>query len=197
MIEGFAGSETPLRLAVAGLVGMAVGLEREWSGHATGPGARFAGIRTFTLIGAIGGVAGLLLEATAELMAVVLVLAMAALTLAAYVIASSKTADAVDGTTETAALLMLGGGLLAGLGELRLASGIAAVTVLLLAEKETIRGFIKRIGREELQAALQFAVLALVVLPLLPEGPYGPLGGVRPRALWTVVLVFSGVNFAG
>ena len=50
--------ETVARLAVAALGGLAVGLEREWSGHATGPLARFAGLRTFLLIGALGGVAG-------------------------------------------------------------------------------------------------------------------------------------------
>ena len=38
-------------LVVAALGGAAVGLERQWSGHADGPGARFAGIRTFTLLG--------------------------------------------------------------------------------------------------------------------------------------------------
>jgi uncharacterized membrane protein (DUF4010 family) len=46
-------------------------------------------------------------------------------------------------------------------------------------------------------AALQFAVLALVILPLLPEGPYGPFDSIRPRALWTVVLLFSALNFVG
>ncbi len=33
------------RLIIAGLVGLATGLEREWSGHASGPNARFAGLR--------------------------------------------------------------------------------------------------------------------------------------------------------
>ena len=36
-------------LAVATLGGAAIGLERQWSGHATGPPARFGGIRTLTL----------------------------------------------------------------------------------------------------------------------------------------------------
>src|SRR5512144_918968 len=45
-------------LAVAGLAGLAVGIEREWSGHATGPAARFAGVRTFLLLGVLGGLAG-------------------------------------------------------------------------------------------------------------------------------------------
>jgi uncharacterized membrane protein (DUF4010 family) len=48
-----------------------------------------------------------------------------------------------------------------------------------------------------LRAALQFAVLALVVLPLLPEGPFGGSLDIRPRSLWTIVLFFSALNFAG
>ena len=45
-------------LLIAALGGAAVGLERQWSGHAEGPGARFAGIRTVTMLGAVGGVSG-------------------------------------------------------------------------------------------------------------------------------------------
>jgi uncharacterized membrane protein (DUF4010 family) len=189
--------EAAMRLAVAALAGMAVGLEREWSGHATGPGARFAGVRTFFLLGAIGGVAGWLLAQGQTAVASALLLGASALVVTAYLIAARRAPEAIDGTTETAAILVLGTGLLAGLGSLTLASGIVAVTLLLLGEKEAIRGFVKRIGREEMFAALRFAVLALVVLPLLPEGPFGPLGGIRPRSLWMVVLIFSGVNFAG
>ena len=40
-------------IAIAAMGGAAVGLEREWSGHAGGAEARFAGIRTFTLLGGI------------------------------------------------------------------------------------------------------------------------------------------------
>lgn len=189
--------DAALRLAVAGLAGMAVGLEREWSGHATGPAARFAGIRTFLLLGAIGGISGLLLATVGPAISAALLVAAGGIIVAAYVTAARRSPEAVDGTTETAAVLVLGIGLLAGLGFLALASGVAAVTILALGEKETIRAFVKRIGREEMQAALQFAVLALVVLPLLPEGPYGPFGGIRPRGLWMVVLIFSGVSFVG
>jgi uncharacterized membrane protein (DUF4010 family) len=48
-----------------------------------------------------------------------------------------------------------------------------------------------------MRAAARFAAMAVVVLPLLPEGPFGPLGGVRPRELWALVLLFSGLSFAG
>jgi uncharacterized membrane protein (DUF4010 family) len=188
--------ETAARLAVAGLAGMAVGVEREWSGHATGPGARFAGVRTFLLLGGIGGVSGWLLDPYPVVSAVLLISA-GALIVAAYGTAARRSPEAIDGTTETAAVLVLGLGVLAGLGYLKLASGAAAVAVLALGEKAVIRGFITKIGHAEMQAALQFAVLALVVLPLLPEGPIGPFGGIQPRTLWAVVLIFSGLSFAG
>jgi uncharacterized membrane protein (DUF4010 family) len=185
-------------LAVAGLVGLAVGLEREWSGHAHGPSARFAGVRTFLILGLMGGLGGLLLGHEASRLAgIVLLGAGASLTIAAYVMASRRPGGEVDGTTEAAALLVLGLGVAAGLGWIRIASGVGAVTVVMLSEKEAIRGLVGRIGTAELRAAFQFAVMALVVLPLLPAGPYGPFDAIRPRMLWTVVLLLSGVNYAG
>jgi len=188
--------ETAARLAVAALVGSAVGIEREWSGHATGPTARFAGARTFFLLGLLGGFAGWLAESGFVSMALVFVAGGLSLAVAAYVMAVARGAG-VYGTTEAAATLVLMLGVVAGLGHLVVASGAAALVVLVLAEKTRIHGFVKLIGQQELQAALYFAVLSLVVLPILPEGPYGPLGGIRPRGLWTVVLIFSGLNFAG
>lgn len=189
--------ELVIRLSVAALCGLAVGVEREWSGHATGPHPRFAGVRTFFLLGTIGGLAGWLLDSSQPVVAAALLLATGALIVAAYLTAAKTGGHAVEGTTETAAILVVGTGLLAGLGILQVASGVAAVTVLLLGEKQVIRRFVSHLGKEEMRAALQFAVLALVVLPLLPEGPIRELGGMHPRSLWMAVLLFSGLNFAG
>ena len=190
--------EAATSLGVAALVGLAVGIEREWSGHATGPGARFAGARTFLLLGILGGLAGLLTRHSEPAIAIVLLAAGTALTVAAYVaVARRDVPEAVDGTTEAAALVVLALGTTAGLGLERFAAGVAAVVVFALREKSAIHRFVRRIGEAELRAAFQFAVLALVLLPILPEGPYGPLGGVRPRELWVVVLLVSGLNFLG
>jgi uncharacterized membrane protein (DUF4010 family) len=131
-------------------------------------------------------------------LATVLLAGAAALAVAAYAVAARRGGpEAVDGTTEAAALVVLALGVLAGLSHLRLAAGTTAVLVLALREKSAIQRFVRRIGEVELRAALQFAVLALVLLPILPQGPFGPLGGVRPRELWIVVLLVSGLNFAG
>jgi len=189
--------ETVARLLVAALSGLAVGLEREWSGHASGPLARFAGLRTFLLIGGLGGVSGWLADSGSTAAATVLLAAASALIVAAYVVAARPGGHTVEATTEVAALLVLALGVLAGLGFLELASGATAIMVLALSEKERLREFVTRIGERELRAGLQFAVLALVVLPLLPPGRYGPLGGIEPRGLWIIVLLFSALNFAG
>lgn len=189
--------ETVAPLAVAALSGLAVGLEREWSGHATGPAARFAGLRTFFLLGLLGGIAGLLLRQGLIGPAAAILAGGAGLAVAAYVVAARRPGADPDGTTEAAALVVLALGTLAGLGYLAIVSGATAVVVLALGEKTRLHGMVKRIGQVELRAALQFAVLALVILPLLPEGPYGPLGGIRPRELWIVVLLFSGLSFSG
>ena len=194
--------ETPLlvvaaRLAVAALAGLAIGAEREWSGHATGPAARFAGVRTFLLLGLFGGISGWLATADLMPMALVLLLAGSALTVVSYFIAARRTADDIGGTTEVAALLVLAIGFIAGIGYMAIAGGLSTVIVLVLAEKTRIHGMLAKVDEVELRAALQFAALALVVLPLLPEGPYGPWGGIRPRSLWMIVVIFSGLNFLG
>jgi len=183
-----------LGLLVAGLGGTAVGLERQWSGHADGASARFAGIRTFTMLGAVAGLSGWLWKSDLGAPATILLAGAVAIVVAAYVAASRQD---IDGTTEIAALLVLAAGVLAGMGFLRLASGIVALELLLLVEKTRLHAFARRIDDVGLRAGGRFAVMALVVLPLLPEGPYGPFGGVRPRELWALVLFFSGLSFLG
>jgi uncharacterized membrane protein (DUF4010 family) len=181
-------------LLIAALGGTAVGLERQWSGHAEGPGARFAGIRTFTMLGAVGGVSGWLWTAGITAPGAILLAGTVAVIAAAYVAGSRHD---IDGTTEVAALVVLAAGLLAGLGFISLASGIIALVTLLLVEKSQLHAMVQRIDDVGLRSGVRFAVMALVVLPLLPDGPYGPLGGIRPREIWALVLFFSGLSFAG
>jgi uncharacterized membrane protein (DUF4010 family) len=183
-----------VRLIVAVIGGAAVGIERQWSGHASGPTARFAGVRTFTLIGGLSGLAGWLWQSGVEAPAVVLLSGLMALVVAAYVRASAR---GVDGTTEVAAIVTAAAGVMAGLGLLALASGIVAVTSLVLLEKSRLHAWVEAIAEPGLRAGVRFAVMAAVVLPMLPEGPYGPWGGVRPRQLWALVLFFSGLSYAG
>jgi uncharacterized membrane protein (DUF4010 family) len=183
-----------VRLLIATLGGAAVGVERQWSGHAGGPSARFAGLRTFTMLGAVSGLSGLLWAAGVTAPAAILFAGAVAIVAAGYLAASRVD---TDGTTEVAALVVLAAGFLAGLGFVKLASGITALVTLVLVEKTRLHALVERVDEVGLRSGVRFAVMALVVLPLLPEGPYGPLGGVRPRELWALVLFFSGISFAG
>jgi uncharacterized membrane protein (DUF4010 family) len=183
-----------MRMAVAILGGAAVGVERQRSGHASGPDARFGGVRTFTMLGAVAGIAGLLIAATLVIPAALLIAGALALTIAAYVRASARD---IDATTEVAALVVLGAGVMAGIGELRLAAALTTMTVLLLAEKPRLHTLVARLDEPTMLAAARFAVMSIVVLPLLPEGPIGPGPGIKPRELWMLVLLFSGMSFVG
>jgi uncharacterized membrane protein (DUF4010 family) len=184
------------RLAIAALIGLAVGTEREWSAPPTGPRRGFAGLRTFLLFGMGGGAAGILFEANLPIPAAILLASAAALNVAAYVMTVRRPDQPLDGTTEAAALVVLSLGVLAALGYLTLATGCAAVVVFALGEKERLHRLVARIGQREMHAALVFMVLALVVLPVLPAGPYPALLDFRPRELWGFVLLLSGLNFA-
>jgi uncharacterized membrane protein (DUF4010 family) len=181
-------------LLIAALGGLAVGLERQWSGHAEGPRARFAGIRTFTMLGAVGGLSGWLWTTGPWALSAILLAGAITIVAAAYIAGSRQD---IDGTTEVVALVVLAAGVLAGLGWIGLASGIIALVTLLLIEKPRLHALVRRIDDVGLRSGVRFAVMALAILPLLPEGPFGPMGGVRPRELWGLVLFFSGLSFAG
>lgn len=191
-------STLPLRLATAGMIGFVVGLEREWSKHTDDSHTRFAGLRTFSLIGIIGGIAGELLVQTHETAAGAFLIAVTALCVVAYVVTLRRApTDDFDGTTQVAAIAVLGLGMLAALGEMSVAAGAGAVVVLLLGEKAHLHGLVRHIAPEELEGALQFAVLALVVLPLLPAGPFGGTLDIEPRVIWSIVLLFCALNYCG
>jgi uncharacterized membrane protein (DUF4010 family) len=181
-------------IIVATLGGAAIGVERQRSGHASGINARFGGVRTFTLLGGLAGMAGWLITLDLIVVAAVLTAGAVALIIVGYVAASRHD---VDATTEVAALVVLAAGIVAGLGWLAFASGTIALTTLLLVEKSRLHGLVSRVDDQEMRAAARFGVMAIVILPLLPEGPIAQLGGVKPRELWMLVLFFTGLSFAG
>jgi uncharacterized membrane protein (DUF4010 family) len=146
------------------------------------------------LLGTLAGMAGWLWNEQSQVLAAVLMAGAVALVVSAYVAAARRD---VDATTEVAALVVLASGLAAGSGKWGIAGGVIAVTTLLLVEKSRIHDMARRIDDTSLRAGVRFGVMATVVLPLLPEGPFGPWGGIRPRALWLAVLIFSGLSFAG
>jgi uncharacterized membrane protein (DUF4010 family) len=182
-----------LGIAIAALGGAAVGVDRQRAYRENEPGA-IGGLRTFTLLGTVAGVCGFLISNAFITLGVVILASAAALVLIVRLGAGRIPRDA---TTEVAAIAVLVSGVTAGLGHLGIAAALYAWTLLLLIEKTWLHALVNRIGLIELEAAAQFAAMGLIVLPLLPSGDFGPRGILNLRSLWTLVLVFSGISFAG
>lgn len=180
-------------IAVAALGGAAVGVERQRAYRENEPGA-IGGLRTFALLGTVAGTSGFLVAQQAVLPAAVLLAGAVGIVLVVRLAAGSIDRDA---TTEMAALAVLVSGVAAGMGHLAIAAALFAWTALLLIEKASLHSLVKRIGVVELEAAAQFAAMSLIVLPLLPAKNFGPGAVLNPRVIWTLVLVFSAISFAG
>jgi len=183
-----------VRLAVAALGGLAVGIEREWSAKRDEPQTRFGGVRTFLLLGLLGGLGGQWVEVDVRLASVILGGA-TLLVVVAYLVTAWR--GTIDATTEVAGLVVVSAGALAGGGRLAVASAVFAGTALVLIEKSRMHAAVDKIRSVELEAGARFAVLALVVLPLLPAAAVPWLGGLAPRRLWGIVLIFAGLSFSG
>lgn len=198
-MEGFAFLESWLLykdLAVALGLGLLVGLERGWRARGEPAGSRVAGLRTFGLLGLIGGIAGLLHRLVDPIVAIVVV-AVTALALGAGYIRDMRMGGSVSATSFAASVLTLCLGFLATNGQAILAVAVAAVVTLLLASRKQLHGWLQGLDAVDVQATARFAIITFVVLPLLPDARFGPYGAWNPRELWLVVILVVGFSFAG
>jgi uncharacterized membrane protein (DUF4010 family) len=183
-----------IRIGTAIAAGLLIGIERGWTQRDRQSGTRVAGVRTFTLIGLGGGLAGLLGSKGQPWAAAAIVLAAAAILIIGY---WKSVQESRDATTEVAGLVTLGIACVAGAGSVGLAIACAAATVLVLAMREEIHGFVSSLAEADVKALARYAVIALAVLPFLPDQPMGPYEAWNPAKLWWVVVLVTGFSFAG
>lgn len=181
-------------VGLAGAVGFLVGFEREWTQALEKREHTFAGARTFTLIGLIGGLAGVLSDGPV-LIAAALVM-VGALTIYGYAIEARETPGR-GGTTEMAIFATLLLGAAAGRGELLVASAGAVTVAILLSLKDEVKLLARTLDEREIHATLRFLAIAILILPVLPDAAFGPYDAFNPRALWTMVVLISGLSFLG
>ena len=187
--------ETLQGVGLALALGLLIGVQRGWALRAEPAGSRFAGIRTYGLLGLAGGLSGALQSSAAPL-ATVLLAATSALVVMGYW-RSTALRGSISGTASLTGLITLAAGYLAGIGAFAAASAVTGLTVLLLAMRRQLHHVLRHIDEAEIAAIARFALIALVILPLLPDDPLGPYGAWRPRQLWLVVVLVSGFSFAG
>ncbi len=185
------------RLAVALLIGLLVGIDRERAEERK-HSQLFAGVRTFPMI-ALAGCVPMLLVPLGGAAGPVLLLGSLASVAAVIVVAYLRGSAGGDigATTEIAAIATFLLGALAGAGELVLAAAAGVAMSILLVWKIRIEGFTRALTEQEITAVLQLAVISVIVLPLLPSAGYGPWNVLNPREIWWVVVLVAGLSFAG
>ena len=183
-----------LAVATALACGLLIGIERGWKLKEQPPGTRVAGVRTFSMLGLGGGIAGLIGALGQPLVAAALVIGAVSIMVIAY---SPELKHQHDSTSAVAALATIAIGFLAGSGSAGLAIACAAVAVALLALRAELHGFVDRLEAEDVKALARYAVIAGAVLPFLPNGAYGPYGAWNPQRLWLVVVLVTGFSFLG
>jgi uncharacterized membrane protein (DUF4010 family) len=159
-------------------------------------GTRVAGVRTFTLLGLVAGVAGLIGSGGNSFAAGALVAGAAAVIAVGYAHRPGL-AERPDATTPVASMVTLGLGFLAGAGNPSLAIAGATIVTLLLALRDEAHGLIERLDEDDVKALARFALIAGAILPFLPSGQYGPYGAWNPQKLWLVVVIVTGFSFLG
>jgi uncharacterized membrane protein (DUF4010 family) len=179
-------------VGLAFALGLLIGVERGWTHRAEPDGSRVAGIRTFSLLGLTGGLAGVVTAHISPVIGAALLIAAAAALLIGYMRAAER--GELSATTTVVGVMTLGLGLLAAMGQMVMASVIAAVAMLLLVQRRRLHDWIESLSEPEVLAIARFALIALAVLPLLPDGQFGPLGAWNPRQIWMVVVLVSGLS---
>ncbi len=212
----------PLKLILALVLGAVIGLERE--SHEKKKQSRkealgTIGVRTFSLITALGAIAGLLREDYFSLFLLINATFMALL-IAYYTLQSLLTKD--QGITTEIAIIfsyLIGLLIILEIFPIQLVLAITIVLVLILARKGEIKALVAGIKRSEINAFISYAIIALVILPFLPNqsffladipnlemilSPYGiDLGKlsqieiINPFWLWLIVALITGVEMLG
>ncbi|WP_423744384.1 DUF4010 domain-containing protein (plasmid) [Haladaptatus sp. SPP-AMP-3] len=178
-----------VRIALAGALGLFLGLEREWS-------QKSAGIRTFTLISLLGAAFTIINKDVLLALGGLLVIVQGIL-LAVQGLLNDDEDTGLSLTTSVSMLVTFGVGVLVAEGYILVGVTVAVVSSLLLVLKRELHSFAWGMSREELRSAAEFAILAFVIYPLLPPGEVG-FGGVTlsPRLIWLMVVTVAGIGIA-
>lgn len=183
-------------LGLALALGLLIGTERGWRERETPEGGRIAGIRTFGLIGFLGGLWGLLGDVFGQFLLGFAFLAVAAVLIFAHM-EETRTSRDMGITTVVAALVTFALGAVAVSGNAGIAAAGAVVTVTLLSLKPMLHGWLRRIEHRDLLAGIKLLLISVVILPVLPNEGYGPWEALNPFEIWLMVVLIAGLSFAG
>ncbi len=185
-----------IQLATALLLGALTGLERGWATREQKPGERVAGIRTYALVGLLGGIAALL---SLKVTPWVLPAGLLAICTAAVMAYRARMLHMRDYsiTGIIGILLTFCFGAMAVAVDITVAATAAVITTIILDNKNEIHSALNRLQEHELDAALKLLLISVVMLPLLPNEGIGPNRMLNPYEIWWMVVLIASISFIG
>jgi len=184
------------RLGLALAIGLLIGLERGWRERDEKDGSRTAGIRTFALIGLLGGIWGATLPVLGPVPLAAAGLAFsAAFTLFQWREGIARNDFSV--TSTIAGFIVFALGAFAVLGDRTAAAGAGVATMALLASRKNLHEFLKRLSWPELRSAVVLLAMTFLLLPILPDRPLDPWSAINPHELWLMIVLIAAMSFAG
>lgn len=176
-------------LAVAIGIGLLIGAERERR-KGVGTDRSPEGIRTFTIASMLGAVSSIFNFW-------LLLASIICVTLFTVATRYHQKSEDPGITTEIALILTV---ILGGLSmrSPALSAAIAVAVAILLAAKEPMHGFVRRVvTKDELDDFLILAAATLIILPLVPNEFIGPYDAVNLRDIWVLVILVMAINVLG
>lgn len=212
-----------VKLLLAFVLGAVIGLERELNERKVQvPGKKpvaILGLRSFALMSTLGAFAGFLASDLAFFSILITVMFMLLL-LTFYIFDTLNTKD-TGITTELAGIFsyLLGFSIAVAVIPIQLVLATTVILILLLSRKEEIKSAVQDIRRQEVNAFIAYAIIALVILPFLPNTSYSlsdvrgleeffrnvgvNLGAltnleiINPFRIWVIVALITGVDMLG
>lgn len=185
-----------IKLAISIGIGFLIGLERTFSKEINEGEEEFAGLRTFTLVAIWGFLSALLAAHAGRWLLGVSFSGLVLFVVVSYFRTSGSHRN-IGGTTEVTTTLTFLLGALVFFNFILLSLVITVVTLLLLAYKPTLHGFVKKLSREELLAIIKFIIISALVIPFLPHKNFGPYQVWNLQDIWKMVILVSGVSLVG
>jgi uncharacterized membrane protein (DUF4010 family) len=182
-------------IVVSACLGALIGLIRQWDEQTDRPAGAFAGVRTHTFWAVLGCVGAFASEAHVPFAFPVVLVLVSAHLIAQAVAEHDKTTP--GSTSFAGAMLTMFCGALVFWDELKSAVVVAATTMVLVGLKRPIHEWTSTINARDIRATLQFVAITGVILPLVPNRDMGPFGGFNPFSTWLMVVLISGLGFAG
>ncbi len=213
-------SELFTNLILALIFGASIGLERESSKQGESRSGSVGGIRTFSLISLLGAVAGIFVVHSYSSLALVVVIGFMVLLISNY-IAEGLTTHDFGITSELSAFVTFLIGLLLTINiiPLQITVAIFVTLVFVMSLKSRTTQLVAGVSRQEVQAFISYAIIALVALPVLPDysyklkdipvlpnilqglnvdlGKFDSLDLINPRKIWIVVVLITGIDVFG